>query len=231
MPDIGPLLASGRDCDIFEYGDGRVLRRSRSPRSLAGEAAVMDHVRLHRYPAPAVHEVSEDGREIVMDRVEGATMGADLARRPWMLRPHAATLADLHDRLHAIPALPGSQPAPGGGDRQIHLDLHPLNVLMSPAGPVVIDWTNASRGQAAVDVASTWIIMGSSEVDGPLTMRVMARALLGLFVRAFLSHVDRPAAVARLRTVAEHRVCDRNVRPHEVEAIWRLVDRAEAGGR
>ncbi len=179
MPDIGPLLASGRDCDLFEYGDGLVLRRSRTPRSLAGEAAVMDHVRSHGYPAPAVHEVSEDGRDIVIERVEGPTMGTDLTRRPWTMRRHAATLADLHVHLHTIPPLPGSPAAPGGGDRQLHLDLHPLNVLLSPVGPVVIDWTNARRGESEVDLAYTWLVLGASEVDGPLAMRVVARLLLG----------------------------------------------------
>ena len=53
-------------------------------------------------------------------------------------------LADLHDRLHEIAGpdwLPGM---PDGGDRLLHLDLHPLNVIMSPNGPVVIDWPNAA---------------------------------------------------------------------------------------
>ena len=41
MTEPGPLLASGRDADIFEYGSGLVLRRTRTGRSLEAEARVM----------------------------------------------------------------------------------------------------------------------------------------------------------------------------------------------
>jgi aminoglycoside phosphotransferase (APT) family kinase protein len=223
----GPLLASGRDSDIFEYGDGRVLRRSRTGRSLAGEAAVIQHVRSHGYPAPAVHDVLDDGRDLVLDRVEGPTMVTAMLRRPWTIGRHAALLARLHERLHAIPALDGLRGAPGGGDQQLHLDLHPLNVLLSPTGPVVIDWTNAAKGEPATDIAFTWVIVGASEVDGSPLEKAAAGAFRGLFLRAFLSHVDRAAVVARLRAVAEQRVRDPNVRPAEVAAVWRLVEAAE----
>jgi hypothetical protein len=49
MDAPGQLLASGRDSDIFEYGPGRVLRRSRRGRSLVDEARVMDYARGHGY--------------------------------------------------------------------------------------------------------------------------------------------------------------------------------------
>ena len=57
----GPLLAAGRDADIFEYGSGLVLRRSREGRSMAREAQVMEYVRSQGFPVPAVEEVSDDG--------------------------------------------------------------------------------------------------------------------------------------------------------------------------
>jgi aminoglycoside phosphotransferase (APT) family kinase protein len=224
----GRLLAAGRDSDIFEYGDGRVLRRSRTSRSLATEAAVMSHVRSHGYPAPAVHDLRDDGRELVIDRVDGPDMATALTRRPWTMWRYAAVLAHLHERLHAIPALEGLPPGPDGGNRQLHLDLHPLNVLLSPTGPVVIDWTNAARGDPETDLAFTWVIIGASEVDGGPVERAVVWAFRGLFLRAFLAQVDRPAVVARIRAVAERRVLDPNIRPTEVEAVWRLVEAAEA---
>jgi Ser/Thr protein kinase RdoA (MazF antagonist) len=45
-----------------------------------------------------------------------------------------ALLAGLHDRLHAL-AWPGAAP----GEALLHLDLHPLNVILRGSGPVVID--------------------------------------------------------------------------------------------
>src|SRR5207249_1316855 len=49
----------------------------------------------------------------------------------------------LHEQLHRIAAPEGLGSA-GHGERLIHLDLHPENVILSPEGPVVIDWTNAA---------------------------------------------------------------------------------------
>jgi hypothetical protein len=41
MRDVGPLLASGRDADIFAFGPGIVVRRSRLGRSMEREAKIM----------------------------------------------------------------------------------------------------------------------------------------------------------------------------------------------
>ena len=52
------------------------------------------------------------------------------------MRRQAATLAELHLRLHEIEAPDFLPPAPvGGGDKVLHLDLHPLNVMVGPKGP------------------------------------------------------------------------------------------------
>lgn len=48
------LLAPGRDCDVFDLGDGTVLRRRRDGRVPAREPELMRHVREHGYPCPAV---------------------------------------------------------------------------------------------------------------------------------------------------------------------------------
>ena len=50
-------------------------------------------------------------------------------------------LADLHDRLHVIPAPDWLPVDLDGGDRLVHLDLHPMNVMITQSGPIVIDWT------------------------------------------------------------------------------------------
>ncbi len=100
----GRLLASGREADIFEYGPGLVLRRSRPARSMAGEARTMSYARDHGYPVPAVEELSDDGTDLVMERIDGPSMVEALGRRPWTVRRQGAVLAELHRRLHEIPA-------------------------------------------------------------------------------------------------------------------------------
>ena len=129
---MGPKLAEGRDSEIFEHGPGRVLRRARDGRSLVREADVMRHVRAHGYPAPEVFDAGEGW--LVMERLDGTDMLAAMRKTPGAVRAAARQLADLHIRLGAIPAPEWLDAAPGPpGDRVVHLDLHPLNVMSTPA--------------------------------------------------------------------------------------------------
>jgi aminoglycoside phosphotransferase (APT) family kinase protein len=53
------------------------------------------------------------------------------------------------------------------GDRLCHGDFHPYNVLMSPRGPVVIDWNNAHIGNPLEDVARSALILAGVSVSEP----------------------------------------------------------------
>jgi aminoglycoside phosphotransferase (APT) family kinase protein len=207
------LIASGRASEILDLGDGTVLRRFKGGGDPEREALVMRHAAAHDYPVPRVLDVTGDA--LVLERIDGPTMLVDLRRYPWRLRRQAALLAELHERLHEIAAPPSLRDA-GPGDRLLHLDLHPDNVLLSPKGPVVIDWTNARRGDPALDVALTWVIAATS---GGLQGRV--------FVRWFLPHFDRDELVRALPAAAERRLADPNVRPDEREAVRRLLASVE----
>lgn len=225
MKAPGPLLAAGRDCDIYEYGPGLVMRQSRKGRSQALEARAMEYVRSHGYPVPAIEEVSEDGLTVVMQRIEGATMVEVLRRRPWTVRHQGRTLGHLHRRLHEIPGpdwLPEGPVAPG--DRLVHLDLHPLNVMLGPGGPVVIDWTGAGRGEPGVDVALAWALMSAGQIPG----RRVEAALMGLgrsqFTGAFLREAGRDAAVRVLAEVVEWKCGDANMSDAERAGMRQLAE-------
>jgi len=223
----GRLIASGRDGDIFELGRGRVLRRARDGRSLEGEARIIEHVRAHGLPVPAVHEVRAGGTEIVMDRIDGPTMLAAITRRPWRLRRHARVLADLHRRLHAIEA-PGWLGAAGdGGDQVVHLDLHPLNVLYGSSGPVLIDWTNARRGRAETDLAQTWLLVAAADTSDQGLIGRVGAPIQRRLARLVVDEFDRDAVVPFLRGVAAHRATDPNMRPGELAAMQRIVEHEE----
>jgi aminoglycoside phosphotransferase (APT) family kinase protein len=132
----GRLIASGRDGDIFEFGPGLVLRRAKTTRSLAFEARVLAYVAEHGFPVPAVHELRADDTELVLERIDGPLM-LNQATKPWKSAQTMRLLGDLHDQLHAIEAptwLPGFPDASSTPRRVLHLDLHPLNVIMSPTG-------------------------------------------------------------------------------------------------
>ena len=224
MRPPGALLAAGRDAEIFEYGPHAVLRRARSGRSLALEARTMAYVAAAGYPVPAVEEVSDDGSELVMERIVGPSMVAAIARRPWRVRRFGAMLGDLHRRLHELAAPPWLPAAGvGHGDAVVHLDLHPLNVMLGPRGPVVIDWSNARRGDPAVDVALAWALLSAGEVEarGPVALITgWARRVL---TDGFLAAVDRGAAAAVLAAVVAWKCADPNMSAAEQAGMRRLA--------
>jgi thiamine kinase-like enzyme len=175
---------------------------------------------------------------MVMERVDGPTMLKDLARRPWMVWRHGRLLARLHRRLHQIPApewLPtyASHPAfksgdaegplpaepPPGRETLLHLDLHPDNVILSARGPVVIDWRNTRRGDGAIDVASTWLIMATSQLPDTGARALAMDVVRRLFVYAFMHHAGREDAERCIPVVARYRLADRNLLPSERPAI------------
>jgi len=223
VTEPGPLLARGRACDVYEVDAQRVLRRYRKVpyTSPTLEAEIMERVLANGYPVPRVYEVTDT--DLVMDRVDGPTMVDEITRRPWTLRTHARTLAHLHHQLHDIPA-PESLRAPlGDGPVVVHLDLHPLNVIMGRDGPVVIDWSNAGRGNGDADVALTYLMLMALNPDEGALIKLMARFGRVLFARPFLARFVRKNVMAHLDVVAAYKLADPNMSEAEQQAIRHLV--------
>lgn len=223
MEEPGSLLGRGRHADVFAAGPGRVLRRYRTGHDAEPEAAVIDHVRRHGYPAPEVFSVA--GPEMEMERVEGPGLLEMAARRPHRMGYFASLLADLHHRLHDISAPAGLGTPFGRGDRVLHLDLQPANVVITPRGPVVLDWGWAAAGPPVADNAHTWLQLATSEVPGSAPVRLVAGAGRKLFIRLFLENFDRPALRQVLPEVAEYRLAVRELTQKERRDIPGFVRR------
>lgn len=182
------LIGSGRDSDVFEYGAGLVLRRYRDGRPAGAEADVIREVGRLGYPAPTVH--STEGPDIVMQRVDGPSLAQAMQSGAVLVADGARMLAGLHDRLHALPWR--------GAEPLLHLDLHPLNVIVSSAGPVVIDWTNASSGPPGLDVAMSALILAQVVLTpgliGERAAETFPRSALTEFLETFAGAVSTPYA-------------------------------------
>jgi uncharacterized protein (TIGR02172 family) len=186
--------------------------------------------------------VKIDGRHgILFDRIDGPTMLRQLGAKPWTAIPLLHAFADLHVRMHAQTMAMGELPSqrqqlrqlihqasslPAAwraaalaaldrlpdGNRLCHGDYHPDNVLMSPQGPIIIDWSDATAGNPLADVARTALIlrMGAPPPGGmsPLLLgRVRAVAQVTYLrryrkrapaLRAELAAWRLPIAAARL---------------------------------
>jgi len=224
MPGPLRLVGSGRHADVFDLGGGRVLRRYRDAAVVADqEAGVMAHALAHGVPVPEVFDVS--GPDIVMEHAVGPTMLQDVTRRPWTLNRHACLLAALHGTVHAVPALSWLRAPFGDGTALLHTDLHPGNIILTRAGPRLIDWQGAVRGPAEADLALTWVLVATSQVPGPLMQRAAGKAGQALFARRYLA-AAQPLAPCWLAAAARHRISDTTVRESEAAVLRRLL-----GGR
>ena len=157
----GALLATGATAWVYELDDRRVLRRYRDERWPTDRAAAATTIAWEAgVPTPRV--LAAHGPDLVLERVNGPTMLVEMSAGRLAMGTAMRVLADLHRVTHAVRRPGFASPLPqrdDGGDRLLHLDLHPNNVLMAPAGPVLIDWENACWGPPGLDVAVTAVIL------------------------------------------------------------------------
>ncbi len=222
----------------------RLLRDANGQGSNARQAAAMEAARCRGVRVPAVYGTTTVmGRPgIIMERIEGTDLLTLMGRRPWMVFGGGRISGEMHARLHEVVVPEGLPPLRTvlewrirsvvdlpeelrqfalealrelpDGDRLCHGDFHPANVLMDGQIPVLIDWSNVTRGEPAADVARTLLILrlGEPPPGTSLTLRVMAlagrRLLIWLYLRSYrrvrsldMRAVERwrvPVAAARL---------------------------------
>ena len=220
MSDL-PLIGRGRAADVFDLGDGRVLRRYRTPHpGLARrEAAAMRHLHAHGAPVPEVY--SADGDELVMERISGRSILDVIASRPWKAGAMGRLLAGVQGQIHAVPAGDIDLPRFSDGNAILHFDLHPDNVMLTDHGPVVIDWSNVAIGDPLADVMFSWMLMSTAEPDHvPALIRPVLQRVRRNLTNGFIA--DTPltqAARSWVDPVCERRAADPNTTESERQLI------------
>jgi uncharacterized protein (TIGR02172 family) len=196
-------------------------------------------------------------RGVVFERVAGPTMLQCILRSPFRIRAYARQLASLQVELHQItaPALPSQhqrvvwtlehstfvpehlkaaayrllEKLPDR-DTICHGDFHPVNILLTEGGPVIIDWEGCMHGSPAADVAATclWIRSATMFRKG---IRAWRMRLIGhVFEHTYLAEYARLApgrldqleawigvlAACRLRADTQH----------EIQYLLPMIERA-----
>ena len=164
------------------------------------EAGICRAVHDAGLPAPEVRDIVDiDGRPaVVFEHIEGQSMWHRMLDTPADIEALAHELAEIQ-RLVLSAGMPDGLPdfvdrlvrrirladalEPDEQDASIELvsslprgaallhgDLHPGNVLMSPVGPIVIDWFDAAIGHPIADIVRSSILMrpGGSTAPGHL---------------------------------------------------------------
>jgi aminoglycoside phosphotransferase (APT) family kinase protein len=195
------------------------------------EAAAMRAAAASGVDVPKVYGTTiVDGRAgLVMDRVEGPDLITLMGRRPWSVPRAARIVGREQARMHNVVAptdlpplrdrsrakIEGAAELPAAfaglalrtlealpdGDRLCHGDFHPGNVLLGDRGPAVIDWTAATRGDPAGDLARTRLLLhiGAAEEHMPAMIQFMMRHMQafgrGAFFRLYLRAYRRSRSI------------------------------------
>jgi aminoglycoside phosphotransferase (APT) family kinase protein len=106
---LGTLIGLGRTAEVFDYGEGRVLKLLRPgfpARLVDQEATVAGLVDRTGLAGPRFFGRAEiDGRPgLMFERIDGESMLDYLTRRPWRLNGPAHQFASLHAQMHRVKA-------------------------------------------------------------------------------------------------------------------------------
>jgi aminoglycoside phosphotransferase (APT) family kinase protein len=186
-------IGEGREADIFDAGDGLVIKLFRLGST---DSCEREWRALHALPselAPkAIKRIEMENRVgFVMERVIGADVLSVLGSAPWRLSSLGLLLGQTHAAVHDVVAsesLPtlreviharlstSSALEPRHRDTALaaldhlpdgvsvcHGDFHPGNVLISKQGVRVLDWPNATVGDPHADVAASDLILRLAE--------------------------------------------------------------------
>lgn len=103
-PILGPLVGTGKEAEVFEWGT-HVLKLYRRPERKAAafhEAAMLALVELLELPAPRAEGIEQvDGRwGVRMTRVEGPAFAETMLADSSSVAAHIEAMASLHARIH-----------------------------------------------------------------------------------------------------------------------------------
>jgi aminoglycoside phosphotransferase (APT) family kinase protein len=124
-----------------------------------------------------------DVHEALFKLVPPVTLPSQRDRLAAKIRRAAATIDPAFaDALGLLPAV-------RGGARLCHGDLHPSNVVMSPNGPVIVDWFDSSRGDPVGDVARSSLILLADGAHPPRHLPGAGPATLERLTTAYLARM------------------------------------------
>jgi Ser/Thr protein kinase RdoA (MazF antagonist) len=156
-----------------------------------------------------------NGREgVVYERIEGPSLLNELATKPWKLVHYGRLLANLHVKVHDVPAPANLETqrdwAKGGipetnkfskdlqqrilhlldsmptGTQLCHGDFHPGNIIVTHRGLIIIDWMTATKGGASGDMARSTVILEAAKAPEGTPMRWLLEWVRKMFLQTYI---------------------------------------------
>lgn len=212
----------------------KLLKPGFDSRMLSVEIVKTAAVHAESELAPAVSGLIEvNGRPgLVLERIFGDSMLDSILSNQDRAMDHAVAFADLHAEILNVSSakdlpsvkdfmadkidnadLPLAQRTLAkdhmlglpDGDATLHGDYHPGNILIAPDGAKVIDWGDASRGEAAADIARTMVLLTPESAAGAVPHPGTISAFISDFGNAYLKRCLQ-ATIATIETITAWRL-------------------------
>jgi aminoglycoside phosphotransferase (APT) family kinase protein len=179
VPEVKQFVeVDGRFGIVFERaGNGRTMLQELGSKpwrlsSLMREFTEL-HLEMHRHNLPELPPLRKRSAERIR-KIANLDLQSGLRK--------------LVERASAV-ALAGLEEFPED-EKLCHGDFHPDNILMSPRGPLIIDWSNAAKGNPAADVARTKLMISiGTLVEGRTSgwlVELMRKRALSLYLKFYL---------------------------------------------
>ncbi len=168
----------GRHGIVFERaGNGRTMLQELGSKPWRLSTLIREftelHLEMHRHSLPELPPL----RERLAERICRIT-DSDLP----------SSLRKLVERANAV-AFVSLEEVPED-ERLCHGDFHPDNIIMSPHGPIIIDWSDATKGNPAADVARTRLLISlGTPAEGRISgwlLKLMRNRALSLYLKLYL---------------------------------------------
>jgi len=185
-------------------------------RAVKHEYNIMKFALDNGIPCPILDGIIEyNGQSgFVMEKILSKNMGQAFFSKPWTTDYYARVMAELHVKVHSVKVpvpvnsirdevtwwINGARMIPQymkdaawrvldrlpDDDSLCHMDLHPMNILISTRGPLLIDWTGGAKGDPMADVARTWLL--NSFISAPWPIPEIFGAWFRHFFNVYLEH-------------------------------------------
>ena len=212
----GEQIGRGKEAEVRSFGADviKLYPAGRGADAVAREALTLELAHRLGLPVPALRETGVyTGRHgLVMERVNGPTMGAIMRDTPAGVPRLIGEMVDVQARLLAcsgvgLPPLRAklsrafdavfSDPveraawlarlkALPDGHALCHGDFHPFNLVRRQNSWIVLDWPDASAGPPAADLARTHLLLHLHDPDlGQLYVDTVTRGKIATGLQAW----------------------------------------------
>ncbi|WP_438350708.1 phosphotransferase [Paenibacillus sp. FA6] len=213
---IGELLGIGNTARVYRWGKTEAIKIFNDQSSALNEAKNAELINNLKLRSPNYSGLVEcEGKiGIVYERIDGPTMLWHIEPTERSISYNAELMANLQYEIHNVEnkMLPNLKPEItnkvnnsqeiSNDEKQIiidmlnslpdgnticHYDFHPDNIIISPNGPIIIDWLNLLVGNQEADVTRTSMMIQSHSLPANAPSWLIHRELREFFNKEYLT--------------------------------------------